>query len=167
MIRKSDYVNLLFVQTEMDYGSLMCWATNSIGRQSEPCIFHLIPAGKPDPVHNCTVRNQTISTLFVSCGKGFDGGLPQNFLMEVIDAKTQFTVANTTNSISPAFTVTGLRPGTGYIVSVQAFNSKGSSNPMQIHAFTLQQRQVQEDESGHALKTGESSFARKGEFKVS
>ena len=61
----------------MDYGSLMCWASNSIGRMEHPCIFHLIPAGKPDPVHNCTVRNQTISTLHVVCGKGFDGGLPQ------------------------------------------------------------------------------------------
>ena len=61
----------------MDYGSLMCWATNSIGRQDDPCIFHLIPAGKPDPVHNCTVRNQTFSSLHVTCGKGFDGGLPQ------------------------------------------------------------------------------------------
>jgi neural cell adhesion molecule len=42
-----------------------------------PCVFHLIPAGKPDPVHNCTVRNQTYSTLYVTCGTGFDGGLPQ------------------------------------------------------------------------------------------
>ncbi len=64
-------------QTEMDYGSLMCWATNAIGRQEEPCVFHLVPAGKPDPVHNCTVRNQTYNALFVACGRGFDGGLPQ------------------------------------------------------------------------------------------
>ena len=30
-------------RTELDYGSLLCWATNSIGRQREPCIFHLVP----------------------------------------------------------------------------------------------------------------------------
>ena len=79
-------------QTEMDYGSLMCWATNSIGRMDEPCIFHLIPAGRPDPVQNCTVVNQTYSTLLVVCQRGFDGGLPQDFTMEVKDAKTSFVV---------------------------------------------------------------------------
>ena len=75
----------------MDYGSLMCFATNSIGRQSEPCIFHLIPAGKPDPVHNCTVRNQTISTLYVTCGKGFDGGLPQVKMIKPLTTAYSFT----------------------------------------------------------------------------
>ena len=123
-------------RTEMDYGSLMCWASNSIGRQEEPCVFHLIPAGKPDPVHNCTVRNQTYSALFVTCGRGFDGGLPQAFVLEVVDAKTQFTVANTTNRKDPAFTVTGLRPGTGYVVAVHSFNAKGASEATRIHAYT-------------------------------
>ena len=120
----------------MDYGTLMCWATNSIGRMERPCVFHVIPAGKPDPVHNCTVRNATYSTLHVACGSGFDGGLQQGFVMEVRDAQTHFVVANTTNTRRAAFTVTGLRPGTGYIVSVHSFNPKGSSEEMVIHAFT-------------------------------
>lgn len=75
--RGDSFIVPFLFQTEMDYGSLMCWATNSIGRQEDPCIFHLIPAGKPDPVMNCTVKNQTFSTLHISCFKGFDGGLPQ------------------------------------------------------------------------------------------
>ena len=120
----------------MDYGTLMCWATNSIGRMERPCVFHVIPAGKPDPVHNCTVRNQTYSTLHVTCGSGFDGGLQQGFIMAVKDAQTHFVVANTTNTRRAAFTVTGLRPGTGYIVSVHSFNPKGRSEEMVIHAFT-------------------------------
>ena len=53
-------------RTEMDYGSLLCWATNSIGRQREPCIFHLVPAGIPDNLKNCTIGNQTTSSLQVS-----------------------------------------------------------------------------------------------------
>lgn len=32
--------------TELDYGTLLCWATNDIGPQSYPCIFHIVPAGK-------------------------------------------------------------------------------------------------------------------------
>ena len=49
----------------------------------------------------------------------------QGFLMEVIDAQSHYGVSNTTNSREPSFSVTGLRPGTGYIVSVLSFNSKG------------------------------------------
>ena len=45
--------------------------------------------------------------------------------MEVRDAKTSFVVANTTNTRAPAFTVTGLRPGTGYWVSISSNNAKG------------------------------------------
>lgn len=148
-------------QNEMDYGSLMCWATNSIGRMSDPCIFHMIPAGRPDPVHNCTVLNQTYSTLHVVCGKGFDGGLPQGFTMEVMDAKTHFVVANTTNTRSPSFTVTGLRPGTGYLVSVSSANAKGRSEPMRIHAFTTSAPVNQRKSS-----PGESALTTVGEFTV-
>lgn len=32
--------------TELDYGTLSCWADNSVGRQARPCLFQLIAAGK-------------------------------------------------------------------------------------------------------------------------
>lgn len=32
--------------TELDYGTLLCVATNRIGRQRVPCIYHVIAAGK-------------------------------------------------------------------------------------------------------------------------
>ena len=32
--------------TEMDYGSLLCWGVNSLGIQTQPCVFSVIPAGK-------------------------------------------------------------------------------------------------------------------------
>ena len=135
----------------------MCWATNSIGRQDRPCVFHLIPAGKPDPVTNCTVRNQTYSTLFVGCKKGFDGGLPQGFMLEVLDAQTHFQVANTTNTRSPAFTVTGLNPGNGYIIAVHSYNAKGESAPVRVHAYT-KVATAGVDEG--VPKTGESALTR-------
>lgn len=32
--------------TELDYGTLLCWANNRIGAQQVPCVYHIIPAGK-------------------------------------------------------------------------------------------------------------------------
>ena len=32
--------------TSLDYGTLLCWATNEIGTQREPCVFHIVPAGE-------------------------------------------------------------------------------------------------------------------------
>lgn len=61
----------------------MCWANNLAGKQREPCIFHVIGAGKPDPLHNCSIVNRTNDSLEVECTEGFDGGQPQNFLLEV------------------------------------------------------------------------------------
>lgn len=30
---------------ERDYGTLACWGRNSIGKQLEPCLFQVVPAG--------------------------------------------------------------------------------------------------------------------------
>lgn len=31
---------------ESDYGILTCWAKNDQGTQAQPCVYHVIPAGK-------------------------------------------------------------------------------------------------------------------------
>lgn len=33
-------------RTDKDYGTLMCSASNEVGRQRKPCIFHIILAGR-------------------------------------------------------------------------------------------------------------------------
>ena len=40
-------------------------------------------AGKPHAPRNCSLWNQTAESVEVSCVAGFDGGLPQRFLLEV------------------------------------------------------------------------------------
>lgn len=32
--------------SQKDYGTLTCWGANTIGRQSEPCVFQVVPAGR-------------------------------------------------------------------------------------------------------------------------
>lgn len=34
--------------TELDYGTLLCWANNSIGTQESPCVFQIVAAGETD-----------------------------------------------------------------------------------------------------------------------
>jgi hypothetical protein len=33
-------------RSEMDFGTLLCWAANPLGLQSQPCVFHFYAAGK-------------------------------------------------------------------------------------------------------------------------
>lgn len=54
----------------MDYGTIMCWADNAVGQQKEPCVFHLIAAGKPETPYNCTIINQTSDGLEIDCNEG-------------------------------------------------------------------------------------------------
>lgn len=64
-----NFYSILLFQ-EMDYGTIMCWADNAVGQQKEPCVFHVIAAGKPDTPYNCTLINQTSDGLEVDCTEG-------------------------------------------------------------------------------------------------
>ncbi|KAL0269902.1 UNVERIFIED_CONTAM: hypothetical protein PYX00_007485 [Menopon gallinae] len=123
-------------RTEMDYGTLLCWARNSIGDQRVPCVFHIIAAGRPDPVNNCTVANISMTSFSLKCAEGFNGGLPQSFILEVLEINTQQLKANIT-SLFPRFSVIGLEPGAQYHALVYSFNPKGKSDPLVVQASTL------------------------------
>ena len=87
---------------EMDFGTLSCWGENPVGPgKNEPCHFQIVQAGRPFPPKNCSVHNQTEDSLLVSCIEGFNGGLPQTFLLEVIDTqakKNKFNVSSKVRS---------------------------------------------------------------------
>ncbi|KAL3288902.1 hypothetical protein HHI36_003347, partial [Cryptolaemus montrouzieri] len=92
--------------------------------------------GKPDALSNCTIVNQTSDSLNVECTEGFDGGLQQEFVMEVYDAQTRKLVSNVT-SPNPIFTVGGLESGLGFNIGLYAANKKGRSGVAHLQAFTL------------------------------
>ncbi|XP_058120917.1 uncharacterized protein LOC131290367 [Anopheles ziemanni] len=91
--------------SEQDYGTLSCWGTNEIGTMAEPCIFHLIAAGLPTSVINCSWRNFT-NAFEVSCHQGYDGGLKQSFVLEMISRRYPGHSINFTNAEEPIFSVT-------------------------------------------------------------
>ncbi|XP_049786325.1 nephrin-like [Schistocerca cancellata] len=127
---------------EMDYGTVLCWADNTAGRQPHPCVFHVIPAGIPEPPFNCSVANQTSDTVHVRCLEGFDGGQPQLFVLEVADVAGGLVLANL-SSRAPLFTVDGLAPGQALRLSVYAANSKGRSDAVHFEGATLKAAEKQ------------------------
>ncbi|XP_068619113.1 kin of IRRE-like protein 2 isoform X2 [Battus philenor] len=81
-------------QSERDYGTLSCRGSNSVGRQLEPCVFQIVPATRPAPPRNCSLKTSNNSTeeannfLQIQCVSGYDGGLPQSFVLEALDPIT-------------------------------------------------------------------------------
>lgn len=98
------------------------------------CLTYL--SGKPDPLSNCTILNQTAESLHVECIEGFNGGLRQDFVMEIYDTQTRKLVSNVT-SRSPVFIVGGLESGLGFDIGLYATNKKGKSDVVHLQAFTL------------------------------
>jgi hypothetical protein len=41
---------------ERDYGTLACFGTNSIGKQMEPCLFQVVPAGTYEIMQHFRVK---------------------------------------------------------------------------------------------------------------
>ncbi|XP_049813795.1 nephrin-like [Schistocerca nitens] len=122
--------------TGSDYGDLLCFAVNAVGSQGEPCVFTVLPASKPDPPSNCTLMNQTSTSLQLECLEGFDGGQPQTFELLVEDAVSGRRLANL-SSRWPAFGVAGLPAGQELRLTVVAVNSRGRSAPVALDTFTL------------------------------
>ncbi|PNF35868.1 hypothetical protein B7P43_G09425 [Cryptotermes secundus] len=147
-------------ESERDYGTLLCWGRNELGSQAMPCVFHVVPAGKPDAPRTCMMVNRTSTAVQVNCEKGFDGGLPQEFTMELYSAARNVAsnghhriVSNITSRSKPEFTVTGLEPGAGYFVSVYSSNGKGRST-----AFTLSVSTLKSTLQEHRRTTVATSF---------
>jgi len=151
-------------KSEMDFGSILCWARNDIGRQEEPCIFHLLPAGKPEPVTNCTVASSSYSTMRIMCAPGFNGGMKQTFTLEIRETDTpRLTSAsgmagNMSGKHRPDFMLTGLIPDTGYMISVYAVNAKGQSDRMVLQAYTQKSDQL--------FETNESALTNMDGFQL-
>ncbi|XP_011188208.1 neural cell adhesion molecule 2 isoform X2 [Zeugodacus cucurbitae] len=103
------------------------WIFNNSIESIDVATNHISKTGRPDQVHNCSFINITVSSVIISCVEGFNGGLPQLFIMEVRNMYSKELYVNKTSS-QPRFTLTTLIPGNPYILSIYASNLKGRSD---------------------------------------
>ncbi|KAI5643453.1 immunoglobulin domain-containing protein [Phthorimaea operculella] len=127
---------LYMVNTSADYGWVQCSGTNSVGRQSKPCLFHILPADKPSSVKACEITNVTYDSLTLNCTPGHDGGIRQAFLLQVFDMGTGALLRNMSND-DPEFEVSGLSTSNSLAVLVRAYNRKGASEPLTLTSSLL------------------------------
>ncbi|XP_050294680.1 hemicentin-1 isoform X2 [Anthonomus grandis grandis] len=123
--------------TDLDYGTLLCYGHNEIGKQKEPCVFQVVIAGRPSQLQNCTILNQTTNSLQVECVEGYDGGLTQSFEMEILELPGLRSKYNLTTYKAPVFVAEGLDPGTSYRIVLYAANKKGRSDATVIDPVTF------------------------------
>lgn len=82
--------------SDLDYGTVSCWARNAIDVQKSPCVFRVVAASRPFPLQNCSVADLSPDSLQVTCEEGFDGGLSQAFLLQVVAVPSLRLVRNLT-----------------------------------------------------------------------
>ncbi|XP_052893274.1 nephrin-like [Anopheles moucheti] len=131
--------------TDQDYGTLTCWAVNEVGPQSQPCTFQLVLADLPSPVSNCSLPNRTQQFAEIQCTPGYDGGLPQVFVLELISKRTGTRRFNFSNKNEPLFVLDRLEKLSALMTLennslscvVYAINQKGRSTPVLIQDFEI------------------------------
>ncbi|XP_052864389.1 hemicentin-1-like [Anopheles cruzii] len=132
--------------TDQDYGTLTCWAVNEVGPQSQPCAFQLVLADLPAPVTNCTLlANRTQQLAEIQCAPGYDGGLPQMFVLELISKRTGTRRFNFSNKNEPFFVLDRLEKLSALMTLennslscvVFALNQRGRSGPVPIPDFEI------------------------------
>lgn len=95
-------------------------------------------AGLPGPPRNCTLLNQTSSSVEVWCLAGSDGGLPQHFILELFTPQsTASPVARYNATDRPVFLLSNLEPDVTFKVVVVAANDKGRSAPVAVTDLTF------------------------------
>lgn len=95
------------------------------------------------------MENISSSGVGVRCQAGWDGGLAQTFTLSVTHARGHTSrghharkaaprvLANTSTAPRPEFALSGLEPGTEYLLTIMGVNGKGQSEPVRIAVVTL------------------------------
>ena len=65
--KKSSSLLYYTPKSQMDYGTVLCVASNVVGRQIVPCIYHVIPAGMKNELKKILEWEfETITKVWIS-----------------------------------------------------------------------------------------------------
>ena len=113
-------------RTPLDYGSLLCWASNSVGRQSQPCVFQLAPAPPPPRPAHCDLRHPAPGEAAVLCqSEEEEDGL--SFVLELWRTQQPDTLLHNLTSSQPSWRLGGLEAGAEYSLAVFSRSEAGTS----------------------------------------
>ncbi|CAB0029229.1 unnamed protein product [Trichogramma brassicae] len=112
------------LETEQDYGTFSCWASNEIGQSKQPCVYHVPEPMKPEALQNCTARNQSGAWIRISCYEGADGGLP-HFVASVDELSWE--------SDTPEWRLELRKPSSRVVLF--AVNARGTSEPVVLEGI--------------------------------
>ncbi|KAI5643157.1 immunoglobulin domain-containing protein [Phthorimaea operculella] len=150
-------------QSERDYGALSCRGSNTVGRQTEPCVFQIVPAARPTAPRNCSLQASNASAdggswLRVRCVAGYDGGLPQTFVLEALDPLTRRTRLNTSVNETDGLAVFNLDmsqlasandvEGATFNLQIYAKNLKGESEKILLENIAFNDAAKRTDGKG-------------------
>ncbi|XP_043654043.1 uncharacterized protein LOC122620578 isoform X2 [Drosophila teissieri] len=159
---------------ERDYGTLACYGRNAIGKQSDPCVFQVVPAvtqsllggsgtgsGHDGFAGGGTINfdnydNIIYSTMELECMPGYDGGLQQQFFLEAYDSKTKKLRLNMSSTYTdvPVFRIdlSDLMPMDYYPdahpalhLVVYSVNQKGRSEPIVLENVPINEADKRSD----------------------
>lgn len=94
----------------------------------------------PQPVENCSIVNRTSSSVELTCEPGFDGGLPQIFILEAFQSAPAYRRGlqfNISSKIAPTFSLTDLDSEGTFHFKIYAVNRKGRSSPTIMDGIAL------------------------------
>lgn len=125
------------------------------------CLYYngclLRATGKPQSVHNCTVWNNTDGEVDIQCEPGYDGGLSQEFVLEVFMENMQdgqedgeVLYRNLTDRTAPRFSLGKVAQGVLYTARMYAVNSKGRATAVTLPRFSFPSSENQMGESATA-----------------
>ncbi|XP_062456903.1 nephrin [Rhea pennata] len=116
-------------------GTFSCVAQNPLGTARRRLQLHL--ADRPDAPGGLRVLSGTPTSLSLTWRPGFDGGLPQSFLISASGPGAPLPPI-TLLAPGPPVTLVGLRPATPYDVIVRARNARGDGPAAAIAAVTAE-----------------------------
>lgn len=99
-------------------------------------MAYFIILGPPPPLLNCTVTNQTVSALLVSCENNENTRQQQSYHLEIYDTNGEQLLYNLTSIDEPFFSVRGLPAGSTFILALYTSSSKGRSETVALTAST-------------------------------